>query len=313
MSSRNGCRIIYTDGSVVEGRAAAAMVEADVDGGLDIRAWPFSCLAESFEAEREAIRAACEKVASSACPNRSVLILTDSLSNIDALESPKYRDAEAVSLYQAVKNAADAVSAGGGWLEIRWVRGHDRILGNHIADGACGEITDDERNFDGLSSTITHRGVKREILRGRRSAKEQLLRQQTKYSATAASVTSTTGGKSSAAYKLPITKQLEATFIRAQLDLLDSDWNGDYYPCLNCAAEPMTTCHLFRECPAWAETRAELGVNDEEALWRNPVAASELLARWEEEHDWRTENLFGGLRGSELFGWGAGEGGGTSL
>ena len=33
----------------------------------------------------------------------------------------------------------------------------------------------------------------------------------------------------------------------------------------------------------------------------------EHLARWEEEHDWRTENLFGGLRGSELFGWGAGD------
>jgi hypothetical protein len=161
--------------------------------------------------------------------------------------------------------------------------------------------------------------VKREILRGRRTAKEELLRQQTKHSATAASITSTTGAKSSATYKLPITKRLGATFIRAQLDLLDSDWNGDYYPCLNCAAEPMTTCHLFRECPAWTETRAELGINDvvvvvdEEALWRNPVAASELLARWEEEHDWRTGNLFGGLRGSELFGWGAGEGGGTSM
>ena len=119
IAHENGCRIIYTDGSVVEGRAAAAMVEADVDGRLDIRAWPFSCLAESFEAEREAIRAACEKVASSACPNRNVLILTDSLSNIDALDSPKYRDAEAVSLYKAVKNAAEAISAGGGWLEIR--------------------------------------------------------------------------------------------------------------------------------------------------------------------------------------------------
>ena len=56
--------------------------------------------------------------------------------------------------------------------------------------------------------------MKREILRGRRKAKENLLRQQTKHSATAASVTSTTGGKPSAAYKLPITKRLEATFIR---------------------------------------------------------------------------------------------------
>ena len=45
----------------------------------------------------------------------------------------------------------------------------------------------------------------------------------------------------------------------------------------------------------------------------DPVAANEPLTRWEEGHEWRAENLFGWLRVSELFGWGAGEGGGPSV
>ena len=64
----------------------------------------------------------------------------------------------------------------------------------------------------------------------------------------------------------PTTKQQETPFIRAQLDLLETDWNGDHYPRLFCATEPTTTQHLFRECPAWTAARAGLGIHDEEVL-----------------------------------------------
>ena len=86
-------------------------------------------------------------------------------------------------------NMIPIISESMGWLGDQTTQGPPEGV-----PGACGEITDDGRNlFDGLSSTITHRGVKREILRGRRTAKEELLRQQTKHSATGGCIASTDG------------------------------------------------------------------------------------------------------------------------
>ena len=180
------------------------------------------------------------------------------------------------------------------------------MVGNHIADGACGEITANPENFAHLESTISPRGLKREILRARRDARSAALRQATGPSATTAALTPTTGGRPSAAYSLPGgTRQEETSFLRAQLDLMDTDWNGDRFPCNFCGLKPATTSHLFRECPSWSTARSILKVKDGEALWRDPAAAQpqELIARWTQQRE-RWPNSLGGAWAGEFWGGG---------
>ena len=296
-------RVLYTDGSVRNYYGATSMVEPDLTfGGLNMEATPFANVTDSFDTEREAICRALRRVEITANRGDRVVILTDSLSNIKAMKSPRFRDAEAVRLDKQIVGTARKVGESGR-IEIRWVRGHSTSVGNWIADKIAGEVTECENCFgENTSNGVTVKQIKMMVAGEIRLKRAEKLREMAKWSKTAETLVRSIGlhGESHA-FLLPISREEEKRMFRAQLDLLTVNFKGEFTVCGWCGMGRGDTEH-FLKCPVW------WGQNGGEVSWLrgNPVEAMGLInsmwtgakycggvgpygpvGGWEETGDWR--------------------------
>ena len=121
---------VYTDGSAenaIKNGGSGAYIRYPDDPSTSISK-PSGKLCSNFKAEVSAITLAAEHLISSVSCTRNVVILTDSLSTIQALES-KNQDSCTIKLKNCLRQLAEL-----GNLVIQWIPAHCGIPGNEKAD-----------------------------------------------------------------------------------------------------------------------------------------------------------------------------------
>ena len=119
------------------------------------------------------------------------------------------RRRRAIALQEAFSSACSAVAGGGGGIEVQFVRGHGRVVGNHVADGFAGAVTSNSGNFAGVETAVSHRVVKQEVRRSLRERRRNSLVVQAHRSPTLWSVLQTADLRPSKAFDAPITRGQE--------------------------------------------------------------------------------------------------------
>ena len=147
------------------------------------------------------------------------------------------------------------------------------MVGNHVADGFAGAVTNNSDNFAGVETAVSHRVVKQEVRRSLRERRRNSLVAQAHESPTLWSVLQTADLRPSKAFDAPITRGQEIEVFLAQLDLTTTTCSGDFTICGWCGKGVGTTQHWFGECGAWAGDRRELGVRGTADFFRNPATA----------------------------------------
>eukprot|EP00745_Piridium_sociabile_P027998 TRINITY_DN45052_c0_g2_i10.p1 TRINITY_DN45052_c0_g2~~TRINITY_DN45052_c0_g2_i10.p1 ORF type:complete len:213 (-),score=29.79 TRINITY_DN45052_c0_g2_i10:248-886(-) len=154
---------IFTDGSVLETEEAGCAVV--IPSFSITKRYKLNKGVNSFTAELYAIRMACETVNDMSETPQDVVIVTDSLASLKALETGPTGSRREIQA--KILSLADKIIRKGTNLTLMWVPSHSGISGNEMADEAAKAAT--ENGFP-TYLRLSRREADRHLLMRRRGA-----------------------------------------------------------------------------------------------------------------------------------------------
>eukprot|EP00745_Piridium_sociabile_P027999 TRINITY_DN45052_c0_g2_i11.p1 TRINITY_DN45052_c0_g2~~TRINITY_DN45052_c0_g2_i11.p1 ORF type:complete len:213 (-),score=32.72 TRINITY_DN45052_c0_g2_i11:124-762(-) len=154
---------IFTDGSVLKTEEAGCAVV--IPSFSITKRYKLNKGVNSFTAELYAICMACTTVNDMSEPPQDVVIVTDSLASLKALETGPTGSRREIQA--EILHLADTIIRKGINLELMWVPSHSGIIGNEMADRAARAATE-----NGLTTylRLSRREAERHLLMRRRGA-----------------------------------------------------------------------------------------------------------------------------------------------